>query len=1074
MDTNKLRDLKYDSQTSTDDFVVCMNDENHHMDFPSSGLSTSLSNPGGSTPPVRKVFIDTSSKGKVVVKTSRGNTATPSKEAAIGAKNTNVFDSGKEEIEDLLLTNNNLDRSLPMYENNINPVRNNTTAPVKDIKVVRASDRKCRICSQYGHIAKACLYRNKTRKHLHISPEKHKNDYRYKEQEQKPKVSMDGTGERDPEFPIPKPTKVKVIINYANEWANQIPFDYVDENHTLPFGKKVELWINKEPNIQHDVLPKSILKFCQRKLGFSRGNIHFNSYVTNVFESKLYRGWVEYFIDINMFFLMKGLKEAIIHFFFHDMKTLEKYYPLFKANEGYSASINNARPILDSRTAFTAVHSLFLNIMSPLRFLAIILVMFFALLMGNIATKIVHYTLTAQFYGLLAYLIDNSKLIATLVSLIISLKLFISWKRKDEPTLLNQQYDVPIFTLCQTYPMLSIIIEEIVKCFPYGWALIGFLEYLKYGTWDNMAWHKNSMMFKFLPRISHHIETNKSRMDSTIGKPGSVLYALNMQCEKSSIEIPTFVEQYQINEVIELLPSRIPKLGENMKIYTNLKLFEEKGQFYAGHMHKPKKQMDHHTYRGYFPILFNVSTMRKPAPSFDNLLGACHYRASDIPNSVYRENKNTMDRITAHLVHYSAVMNVNTRLEWYKGLKTLQQLRIQRVQKAKELGFAEESIQVSVKSDELISTREKMVPRLIFNVSGYWLDKLGETAKQLSNIYSEVWDYKHSHPIKYKKQLYYIYFTCGATSTRLNKFYQDALTLEAYSLLVLGDDLLVYDGYNKRLIENDFSKFDRSQNYDVQDMFLSWLSYINHEDMAVDLERMLHSTSKPRCRKINPIKIDFPDDIEMMPTGQPFTCLQNSVINILSTIRVLSTCFDGDEDETDIAIKYGKFGLSAKVQLPKLNAGTFLKGVFLDGVWTRLPSFLCKFGKIMTHPDEISRSGNRLAQFLYAQWRGYGNIANNWFYRAFGSIVIDLCIKNGLKEEPEEKINKYIAKEIGDYTLISESSWVSNETFNNFMYNRYGFTVDMMDNLLSSYRSISYLPTILHVPSILLLEERDY
>lgn len=935
----------------------------------------------------------------------------------------------------------------------------------KKVNVVLRKDIRCKVCNQ-NHPKSRCGVNKKQRRELLKKRAKVAGNPRFTPQSQQPKVSMEGTGE-EREKPVPPPP---IIINFQYELDHPVGFSYVDENHKLSIGKKLFLWWNKKPNVTYDTLPISIMKLCTKTLGFGRGNIHFNTYTSKVWQSKLYEQWAEFFIDNDRLEELSELKQSIIRYFFHDMQVNEYYYPLFKANEGYCASINTARPILDSKNSFTSIHSVFLTVREYLYTARLVLLL---LILATIFDSCVD--LYSQYAaGRFLYSFKREAywmiFLLSILRIVYNFKTHVTYDKK----LLNNQYDTPLYTLCQTFPRLSVYIEEIIKECKGGWWLIGILERWKYGTWKQYEWHKRSMRWPFRQRVRIHLLLNERTVVSNKGKPGTYLGDLNMNIEEINVELVPFLEEYEPNEVIEILPSRVPKKDEKMENYHDQDLFKETHQWRAGLMGKTDKQLDFCEYRGHFPLLYNVSTMKKPAPSFDNLLAAWHYRALDLPNTVCFVSKDTTDKILRRLPVFTATQNAETKYQWVGSLKSIQKQRLIRVQTALELGDIDTSIQVTVKSDELLSTREKMIPRLIYNVSGFWLDQLGETAKNLSNAFANIWDEHHSHPIHYKDKVYYVYFTCGATSESLSKFYQESKGIQAYSLLVLGDDLLVWDGYHNVLIENDFSKYDRTQNYDVQDIFITWLEMNGHYGASIMVERMLRSPVKPNCRKVNPIKISGNTNMEMMFTGQPFTCLQNSVINVVTTLYVLDKVNDFNFDDPDrYETNYDLFGLKAKIKIPEENRATFLKGVFLDGKWVRLPSFLCKFGKIMTPPNEISVSPSRIAQLLSAQWKGYGNLACNWFYRSLGSIINDICAKNGLREIDSE-IETYVRSEMGPYQIKSETSWVLEETFNNFMFDRYGITRDMMDNFLSSYREVKKLPAILHDPMILTLESCDY
>jgi len=945
-----------------------------------------------------------------------------------------------------------------------------------------SESKKCKSCGK-EHNSSKCKFNKSLNKSALL---KHINMARYYSpstpQTQKPNVSV-SYNDDDSDEPDDDPI---FVIDWVDEWDNQFTFDYVDENHSLSFLTKLSNWWHSRPNIKHDSLPRSLMLLCDESLGLGRGTIHFVTYSSKVFESELWRQWSMYLMDNNMLIERSELKASIIHYFFHDMRSFEKHLPTFRANEGYSASLNLARPILDSRNLFTNFHSPWLffrkwfSRLYAVGVLSLNLAYFFKmytelrLLISVVRMKKKDIAINVILNLVILYLINKAAE-------------FMRMKIIDdsaEKVLSNRQYDMTQLTICTTFPRISVVCEELVKCIPGGWFVIGVIERIKYGTWKNYDWHKQSMNYSFTKRLVIHKQANEK-----LKEQHEWLDDINRSVDHDiSVSRVGHVEYY--NKEIMIRPARYPKIPSDA-LYKNPVLKKYNGKDHAGTQRWHTHILDYNEYEGYYPIMYHVGNFKKPAASFDNLLGAWHKRAVDIPNSHVNGVVRNYLLSVLEAMHYSHIdMNDNTKRSWFDQLKPVQKFRIVKVRTDEGLGVIDETISVSVKSDELLCTTEKMVPRLIFNVSGYWFDKIGAYATELSHNVAQIYGYKHENPINYRGILFYPYFTCGATSTTLNQFYKASIGVEAYHLMVMGDDLHVYDGYQKRFVENDFSKYDRSQCYALQDLFINWLDINGLSEIAETMFEMRQAKLQPKCRKINPFKINAvpfgkPKHMEMMFTGQPFTCLQNSIINILTTIYVLASShnyqlLNGPLDINDLKNRYTQryacCGLTAKVLIPEINRSTFLKGVFLDGVWIRLPSFLCKFGKIMTRPSTISNVPNALAQILLGQWLGYGNMCTNWFYRKIHSLIMSIVIRNGFtgaNHEIDPKIKKLISKDM-EYSMISSSNdYVCDTTFNCFMFARYNITVDIMDDFCEFLRKNHTLPMI-YTHAMVLTLEMDY
>jgi hypothetical protein len=371
---------------------------------------------------------------------------------------------------------------------------------------------------------------------------------------------------------------------------------------------------------------------------------------------------------------------------------------------------------------------------------------------------------------------------------------------------------------------------------------------------------------------------------------------------------------------------------------------------------------------------------------------------------------------------------------------------------------------VFVKTNELLPTHEKFVPRLIFNCHPSYLDRLGPYVEAITHhLVENVWSKIPRVHCTIDGVDVYAYFTCGATSKDLNSFVNSAVDgPSGIYLLIMGDDTWGYDSSkaDPEFFECDYSKFDATQTKPLRAMFLNWLRRSGLHTVANDWESLYAQKLSYRHRKTR-TNSQFPR-VEQFLTGEPGTCLRNSFTNIAVSAFA--------------AVRgphmYTKAGLIAKFQKPGHRFVTFLRGVFLideNGKysWTKLPSFLLKFGKSMTDPLSIYSKNwskdKRYRQFVWSQWLGMGAPRNNWFYKAIHEYLTDVCAGS---ENVEVKEEYKVYQDVGD--------WISDEEFDQFIFTRYELEHHHLQTFIDLLRGNKQLPLRYSSEVLSVFEKRDY
>jgi len=645
---------------------------------------------------------------------------------------------------------------------------------------------------------------------------------------------------------------------------------------------------------------------------------------------------------------------------------------------------------------------------------------------------------------------------------------YLIWRRRPKPEYyyelfnffgdwhMQRVWNKQQHTLITTFPRFSVYLEEWIKCIPIiGWRFIAVLERVKYGNWKTYEWHKKSMQWPRSTRVEEHFIIN--RTPSTH----------EQQYEQFTLtgKTPEYETGFQPCQRREFPSQKLPKVLNSNIV-----------RGYAT-VDKPVGRKDFSDSAGTFVALWPVSTMVRPGNTYENQVACVRERLTSHVNScVHFSAVDPLNEIAQQIVLSSTPID-----DWYHELSARQKRNIDQAELDIQEGTNLTMIPMMIKGDEVINGHEKMVPRPLFNVSGVDFLAMGQKTSEIGLwLSTESWNSLGEGVLHHANVTTVPYFTCGASSSTLDQFVRLAVDgRDRIYQLLMGDDTLAIDKYKNRVIECDFSRYDRTQSRFLRDLVNQILERGGFSELLQQRLRMYAKTlffkrNKTKCREPLP-KMQDADGwpLDMRITGEPATCLDNSIINAITTAYAFS---QGNATKSELEAAYLKCGLIAKIKIHSgLFGSTFLKGAFLDGSdgyphWIRLPSFLLKLGKILTDPNNIYKKKSVVFQscaILYSQWLGYGNMKVNWFYAEIDKQIRRICHQCTKTVEAEK---------LPDWKVIQSITWIDHTVWNKFMLERYNISVDEMFVLLDAFKEVQpdSLPGTVYAPMLLKLRDVDY
>lgn len=608
-------------------------------------------------------------------------------------------------------------------------------------------------------------------------------------------------------------------------------------------------------------------------------------------------------------------------------------------------------------------------------------------------------------------------------------------------------------TLITTFPRFSLYLEEIVKICPGGWWLISALERLKYGNWNTYKWHKKSSKWKFWDRVAQHKKINRAfQVNNGVSHEHEYrvfLHNYNWKVFTDGV--------FHLDE--RVLPTAwIPWMSkdESVQIMDN---------FNIGHLEArtvPLSEKESY----FYPLMWFMSPMVVPRNTYEIRWAAAVGRVVKYPNSkisdpaLYATFKNVMLELRVDHIEIP---------DWEEQLDARQKKNIKEARENREKEIRFDNIKCQVKCDEGIFAISKMVPRLITNQSGEEFLAMGKQTSEISKWVHEVlFSLEADKPIILEGIPYYFYFVAGSTSSDLDAWMKRSIESGAgVWTLVMGDDSYSYviEESSVYWLENDFSAYDRTQHFLLRKCVDKMLKLSGYEEL-VRFRKAMYGKSlkfdKEKDGKKSPPVVDiYGVPADMRYTGEAATCLDNSLINIVA----FAVCHSqsGFSDQI-LEQNFLKLGLKSKIKRHYfVQHGTFLRGSFLPNIdggytWTRLPSFLLKFGKVLTDPHRILPQSipyhNKCASIMLGQWLSYGDMTNNILYetldfeiRRITDGVTPVDVKLDFWQIPMEK-----------------STYVTKDVIYDWIMNRYKIEVDELLDALEILRDVKVtdLPVTWH------------
>lgn len=640
-------------------------------------------------------------------------------------------------------------------------------------------------------------------------------------------------------------------------------------------------------------------------------------------------------------------------------------------------------------------------------------------------------------------------------------------------------YPVQKHQLIPLFPKLSVYIEEVIKSFPYGCNLVCFLERWIYGNDKNSKWHMRSMSLPFKERVKAHMAIN-GLTTIPIDQSELVIDQQMWHLYGESYSRPNGVIESVSDE--KPIPSfNIPRI-EPDKVYDSQPEYELYNTTLNPNLYPQQEVHD-----GVWPLAFNVGEFMKPGNTVDNLFCAWDLRVSSWDDSV--PYPYAVKRFTNVLKDLCVLNEDYDNSSWYSQLRARQKSNLEETESDYTEGITFPTLAVSVKSDEII---RKGVPRIIFHCQKDPFYKLGQSTHWITKSWASTHDENLANPftvpqitfgVDAKPIQVAVVYTCGFTSKQLAKaFISYQHSSIDIMLLVMGDDSLaaVRKKDTQYYFACDFSRMDRTHSHKlrwaVEEEFgntnmewIKWRQELYRKTWVLKTGKHGKNREQPFMKR---------KDIDMLLTGEPGTSIMNSVTNAAVTSIILTqVCVEGGE--FDIEGEYKKYGFITKgarleYQLIGLD---YLKGVFLLSdeehvQWIRLPSFLCKFGKVLTNPKVISKERSpdrRSRELLWAQWLGYGDMATNWFYKK-----LDKLLRNKVSVELSPEVSEYFKLE--SWQITQDSTWITDEEWDSFMFHRYNLTHEDQEEFLEFFASVldSQLPAVYSSEFIDALGRRDY
>lgn len=634
-------------------------------------------------------------------------------------------------------------------------------------------------------------------------------------------------------------------------------------------------------------------------------------------------------------------------------------------------------------------------------------------------------------------------------------KILLKWINTPGWQHLPWKRDPTQHTIIQSFPTFSIVMEELIKCLPFGWWFVALCERVLNGSWSTYRWHKKSRKWPFFQRLVEHF-----RVNSVVEEVDPTKLEYHKACETGEWD---FIKYNQISPIKDPhMPARtLPHIEPQHQSFWDTTNLSRQGKVLSNHTPVPTE--------GFYAMMWLVSPMCRPSNTIENQLATILFRVIMIPNSTIDTHHVIWEKFITcfkevHLDH-KVIDN------WWQSLRPEQKKNMMLVEKDLANGILTKHIPFGIKGDELINSSDKFIPRLLSLQSGQEFYFMGEQTSALSHwVSNHLFGKIPSHFFLENGYKFTFYFTCGAVSSDIDDYFDAVKQIPGYHTVVMGDDsLTMVVGETIYWIENDFSKFDRTQCNQLRKVNDDWLERHGYTDL---IEFRKQEYAKEWAFRVKSDTWKFPkrpkdlngDEVEMRYTGEADTCFGNSMITIRAFIAVVSSGFGNTAAR--MTKGYAKLGLKVKCNFME-KYPTYLKGVMIHDVlgklrWVRLPSFILKFGKILTNPKNIEVGEKnltlqkRLTILLRGQWLGYGQMCVTRFYTDMNKEILRICSETS-------KVN-YIYGLEAHQVKMTGAFTISEEAFDSFLWDRYKMHPLVFENYLHALRKITTLPVLITNP----------
>lgn len=615
-----------------------------------------------------------------------------------------------------------------------------------------------------------------------------------------------------------------------------------------------------------------------------------------------------------------------------------------------------------------------------------------------------------------------------------------------------RNYRIVPYCLLPCCPVFSTYLEETLKIIPGFWLLIGLLEAVMYRSWKGYYFHKRSMKYSWKQRVEYHLLHNKAVFSNDVNYHNntglipvfdyafnSLLYNYHMSMHQPNKEFKQGYER--VGKIIEVPSQTLPDLkGDNFKF---------------GTIDHPEKRLDFRHYAGSFVYAAHIGSRKKPAGSIDMQMASYYSRILAIDNS-YSKDISRLRFIAHHLP--SINIELPDKVIWFNNLQPKQKKAVIRDRLLQLKGKTKWNIELGTKSDEWLLHTDKFVSRIVFQMGGYWSDLLGAWFDKIEKAFKETFSATPKNPIQLSGKTFYFYYTSGARPEDIETFfeYSDQDTVSYYST-IMGDDSLVRESCIWS--ECDFSKYDRTQNYQLLELIKQIFKMWGLEELS-ELWWSVNVADTTFYNRKNNFKIPTSPFVQQKPTGERGTSMTNSLLTMLLTLHAFTSPL-GPVKAFESAGVNAKFKTGHKYP-------TYLRGVLLDTTyttafgnknkcrkWIPLPSCFSKLGKIISSPDIIFTKKQRKCltnsqkafMLLSAQWLSYGNAIEICpYYKGIYETLVGvighhtgelhrMIEKNGPIKLPWEFKSLEPV-----YDIKKQWDRIDKHSFDDFMIDRYGIS----------------------------------